>query len=89
MTGERFRLVTRDLETDEEHVSSVVLSEAEAEESLAQEAELHELAAWQVVTVQDDERMPLILATSRRGKVRLIFARCYTPMHDNPEGGTP
>lgn len=86
--GLRYRLVTRDLATDEEHVSTVVLSEDEAEEHLELEAMLHEQTAWEVTRVESSDYLPLILA-SRRGKTRVIFARCYSPLNDIPEGGTP
>lgn len=79
MSGTRFRLV--DTQNGNRHVSTVVLSEVEAVESLEAEATLHRLGGWTVTT---GDR----LIVCRKGAIeRVIQVQAFDPHNDRPTEG--
>ncbi len=72
----RCRIVTT--QNDAEHVSSVILTEAEAVESLQVEAELHRLAGWRVSAYPDG------VVARRQGIERVLSIRVSDPFTDTP-----
>jgi hypothetical protein len=79
MTGTRYRIVTT--QDGEAHVSSVVLSAEEAQDSLHAEAKLHTAAGWVVTRSKDT------LTATRGETVRVIYPRAFHPLYDIPEAG--
>ena len=73
-SGNRYRLVTE--QSGREHVSSLVLSAEEAQESLLAEAWLHDVHGWAV------ERYPSMIRAERDGIVRWIWASAREPLED-------
>ena len=71
----RYRLVTEQ-NGRPAHVSSLVLSAEEAQESLLAEAWLHDVHGWAV------ERYPGMIRVERDGKVRWIWVRGREPLED-------
>lgn len=81
--GIRYRIVTRiichDDDTDETHVSTVVLSAVEASEQLQLEAQLAAGTGWMV---HWDARTLDAVVCVRDGRLRIISVRAYTPWED-------
>lgn len=74
MIGTRFRLV--DTQGGKRHVSTVVLSEAEAAESLEAEASLHRMAGWRVTVGEG-------VVVCRKGVIeRVIEVQAFDPHND-------
>lgn len=81
----RYRLVTITVAPDqqtEEHVSSVILTAAEAWESVTLEAELAARAGWDVRTLPDLDGHPPTYAMSRNNVARYIKAQPSTAFTD-------
>lgn len=77
MTGDRYRLVTEH-SGGERHVSAGVLGEDEISATLEAEALLHELGGWEVTRSEGS-----VLCRSG-STLRVIAARRFDPMNDNP-----
>ncbi len=85
--GLRYRIAT--LQDGREHVSTVVLNEAEALESLDMEAHLHEaFGGWTVDRITGaGGYLVAVRATNTAGVRRYVYARSFSPMHDTPKEG--
>lgn len=70
-----YRLVTR--QGNNEHVSSVILSDEEGPEHLSTELDLHVASGWQILQYIADLQFT---ALSRNGVLREVQLRKYDPM---------